>query len=547
MIFLAAVGHSQMVLGQVDWVKPTAEIEDAQVVIEKDKVIKLNGVSRRYEPIPIEIPTVSKVQAPYNIPKVDVALPPMKIVLRPQTMKPELLQKFFWGTIKAGFGNYTTPYFSASVGTKRSDDYSLNLQVDYLQSEKGPVDGKNSGAGFANAVLGGKYFLNNSTLSGSVSYGRNAYHFYGYDQSLTFSPDDIKQTLNKVEFMGSISGNNTDSPVDYNLDVRYNYVSDAYDVSEGDLGLTFGLSAKPVEHLDILFNVQTDFISQKDQEVAETKRRYIYAKPVVGYQWNEFKFSVGGTYVNENDSLSADKESHFFPHFGIGYKFNRSHQVNLSYSGTVERVTLRELYHDNLYLDRHISVNHNVNPVSLHLGADGSFGSRFGYKIGLQYDQFKRKGYFINSGSDSTRFDVVYDQGDSRLTQFYAQLDYTVANTFKLSGRVNSFNYNTIDIAKPWHMPKIEAILRGHLFLFDKIGTDLALFYLGGIEAPSISTGEAVSLDNVIDLNIDLSYHITPRASVFASMMNIFGREYQLYQNYPTKGFQVVAGLAYNF
>ena len=546
-LILALVLTSETLVAQVDWVKPTAEIEDAQVVIEKDKVINLSGVSRRFEAIPLELPSVVTTQKAYNIKKIDVALPPMVIRLRPQTMKPELLQKFFWGTVKAGFGNYATPYLSASFGTKRSDESSFNLQFNHLSSANGPVDDKNSGAGTSDLRASGKLFLNSVTFAGELGYTLSALHFYGYDQSLTVAEEDIQQHLNNYHFATSMAGSDPESVVDYTLGLSYDFIKDDFESKESDFGINLNMSSQLSEEFNIRADAIANFMSQPDTVVTPVNRRYVKIKPVVGYLWDSFLFEAGVGYFNDNDSLSLNKTNRFYPHLAANYKINSSHAASVSYQGRVEKVNLRGLYGDNPFLGQHINVNHDVNPISINFKLQGNVGGKVEYKLGYQFDQFTRKGYFVNGTTDTTRFDVVYDLGNSTRGQFFAEVNYMLSTTFQLSGRFDSYGYNTVDVAEAWHKPTYDASIRSSLYLFDKISTSITFFMLGGIKSQLPVSGEAFTLDPVLDLNVDLSYAISPRASVFANFMNVLGNEYQLYLNYPVKGFQVIGGFAYNF
>ena len=538
---------SGSVTAQVDWVKPTAEIEDAQVVIEKDKVINLNGVSRRFEAIPIELPKISNVAASYNIKKINIVLPPMVVKIRPQTMKPELLQKFFWGTVKAGYGNYRSSYLSASFGTKRSDESNVNVQLNHLSSARGPVDGKNSAAGITDLNATGKVFLNTITVGGELGYARAGYHFYGYDTTQVVDRDSIRQHLNKYHVRATIANSTSESVVDYTIGIQYDFINDDYKSKESDFGVAVKLKSILTDNLNIRAVIAADFIGQSDAEVSSVNRRYIKVKPILGYNWDDFFFELGLGYFNDNDSLSFSKTNHFYPHLGVHYKYFPAHAVKLTYQGREQRVTLRELYGLNPYLGQHINVNNTVNPVSINLSFDGNFNRKVGYQIGYQFDSFKRIGYFVNTSPDSTRFDVVYDLGNSTRNQFFAEVKYTQSASFQISARINTYGYSTVDVVKAWHRPAYDASVRTNFFFFDKIGADINLFLLGGINAQEPITGAVVKLDNVIDINVELDYAISPRASVFAKFLNLLSNEYQLYLNYPVKGFQAMIGFAYNF
>ena len=221
--------------------------------------------------------------------------------------------------------------------------------------------------------------------------------------------------------------------------------------------------------------------------------------------------------------------------------------MNLSYTGGVEKVTLGSLYDQNLFLAPHIGVNHNVNPANLKAALTGSFGARFDYNLGAQFNSYQRYGYFVNSQTDTTKFTLVYDQGNSSRTQLFIDLAYAVSHQVNLHGSIKLNAYNTVDVAEAWHKPGFEATLRTHFFLFDKLSSDIDLFYLGGIKAQAPVSGATVELDNIVDINVNLSYAITPRASVVVNLMNVIGNNYQRYLNYPVRGFQFIGGFGYNF
>ena len=74
----------------------------------------------------------------------------------------------------------------------------------------------------------------------------------------------------------------------------------------------------------------------------------------------------------------------------------------------------------------------------------------------------------------------------------------------------------------------------------------MTYYLLSGIKAQS-AIGETKTLATINDLNIGLELSFTERAGIFIDLKNIFGSNYQLYNNYPVKGFQLIGGLSYKF
>jgi outer membrane cobalamin receptor len=54
-------------------------------------------------------------------------------------------------------------------------------------------------------------------------------------------------------------------------------------------------------------------------------------------------------------------------------------------------------------------------------------------------------------------------------------------------------------------------------------------------------------LGSIIDFDAGLNYHFNKSFSAFASVNNLLSPNYQMWYNYPVKGFGAIIGLAYLF
>ena len=76
-----------VMMAQEQWEKPPGGIENAQVIIEKDKVIKLRPVSRRFKAVRIEIPQPKPLSFNYQLKEAADSLPSLQVIVRPKTMR----------------------------------------------------------------------------------------------------------------------------------------------------------------------------------------------------------------------------------------------------------------------------------------------------------------------------------------------------------------------------------------------------------------------------------------------------------------------------
>src|SRR5690554_1059682 len=93
-----------------NWEDNGAEIEDVRVVIEKDRTIELPAASRNYEKVP-PLPAPGKEKPmEYEFKDYNFVLKPLDPRIRVLTIQDEKLNKFYGNYVKAGLGNYATPY-----------------------------------------------------------------------------------------------------------------------------------------------------------------------------------------------------------------------------------------------------------------------------------------------------------------------------------------------------------------------------------------------------------------------------------------------------
>jgi translation initiation factor 1 len=218
-----------VVFAQDDWEKPAGGIEDARVVIEKEKVINLRPVSRRFKSIQFEVPKAVPITLNYQLPEVNAKLPSLQVIVRPKTMKTPPLDKLFSFNGKLGYGNYRTPLVLLNIGTKRSDEYMLDAYLNHISSGRGPNKIGNGLDNEYNTNFGGsgKYFLNNFTLNSDFNYRNYIYNIYGYDpDQMIASPESffIRQNLNVFSFDIGLKDNNLKNAFDNEINLNLNYL-----------------------------------------------------------------------------------------------------------------------------------------------------------------------------------------------------------------------------------------------------------------------------------------------------------------------------------
>ena len=547
MIFILIIAYPA-ISQEEKWEKPAGSIENAQIVIEKDKIINLRPVSRRFKSIQIEVPKPQKLQFNYSLKPTLDTLSTLQVIVRPKTMRDQPLEKFYGLSTKLGYGNYRSPYVLINAGNKRSDEFMYNAQLNHLSSAKGAVN--DAPYYFTRLGFDGKFFLNTVNLLAGISYQNQSYMLYGYDpneyQSIV-NKDILDQRLNNFNLYLGLEDNNLKNSSDQSFILSINLLSHNHLDQELLLDASYDLSWKMADDWYLRMPVQYSYIAQNETASRSLARHYLGLKPAIDYTWHSFIFTVGANgYFQQDPADQSESKIFVYPNLGITYDVNKDHALGLRLDGEVEQVTQRSLFADNLYLDSLQLASNNIRDFGVEVSVKGKISETFGYNLGYNFDHYKRMMFFDNNPLDTARFLVVYDNSGVTRQRFFTDFTYVKNENldFKLGGRYNI--YSTSDLPEAWHKPVFELHFGSGITVMEKLYINLTYNLLSGIKAQN-SNAEVITLDLINDLNLTLDLDITERAGLFLNFRNILGQNYQVYNNYPVNGLQVLGGFSIRF
>jgi hypothetical protein len=202
---------------------------------------------------------------------------------------------------------------------------------------------------------------------------------------------------------------------------------------------------------------------------------------------------------------------------------------------------------ENPYLRPDASLSHSITTFKFSGGLKGMLANKVSFHTGLSLGTYKNLSFFTNSASDSTKFDILYDTDSPTLVHFFGELGYSESKKLSVSLRTDFYGYNTKSVAEAWGRPTYSFKLSGNYSYFEKLVFGASIRALGGINALNQQSGTQEKLDGVFDLNLSVDYLFSKRFSAFVIGKNIVSKEYQLYLNYPSRGFTAIAGITYSF
>ncbi len=532
-------------MGQENW-ELEGDVQDAEIVIEKDLKITLPPAIRQFEKV-APMPQAEYLPAQtYWFRNYNLALSPLNPQIRILTMKPSPLPRLLGNYAKAAYGNFQTPYLEGFFNNKRSSEYALGLHFRHLSSAKGPVDGKNSGSGETIAGVSAATFEGNTHFKGGLRYSRHNYHFYGYDPSISVERDSIEQVFNRVEVALGLGNTEPLNGHFYRVNLSFDYLTDAYEAQEIEVGLKPHFQFKINENSQ--FHLDTEVRIGQKQDVLSIFNRHLFrVKPYVKTTTGQLQLQFGANVVWENDTIRGGDQVHFYLVAQFDYDLAPSLAVYGELKGDIQRRTLNSLSWENPYLDQEVAVFNTNQKLFFQGGIKGRIGGEFGYNAGVSYGNYRNLYFFTNSARDSTRFEILYDRGNTSILSFFGEIGYSKGEKFRNNLRADFYSYQTDDLIEAFHKPSFKASYLATYNLYEKILFNLDLYLMGGLTGLNLQSGSLKELDSIVDLNLKADYLVSDQFSIFIAAENLLSNEFERYLNYPSRGLRILAGATLSF
>ena len=533
---------------QEEWEESTGEIEDVEVEIIKDREITLLRASRNFEKITPTFTPSEPVKFDYQFQQFDFDIPDLTFRLRPLRIKSEPLNKLYGGYLKAGFGNFNTPYLEGYVNNKRDQQFAYGAHVKHLSSKNGAVDDENSGVSDTEVDVFGKVFTKKAVLGGSLGYEMNKVHFYGYPDGTDTTASDIEQKFNWIMVNGFVKSNNKADDPGYKLALGYTNVSDDFEASEGILDTNFQLTY-PMDDNKVAVDANMKVISRKDANVSDS-RFVTNITPSYSFEYNYFKIKAGLNIAYENDTLENLNKLHLYPVIQASYDVSSNLNIYAGIDGGIQANTLQSVIRQNPFIAADVPIYHTNQLFNFTGGVRGKVGQSSYVHAGFSMSGYEYFQYMINSAlpeDDQSKFAMLYDSETTTVSNIFGEWGLAKNQEFHLSLRGDYYAYNTGSTDEAWHRPQYKVSALAKYNLFDKLIFEGKLAAQGGIKAYDNTTDQVIDLDPAVDLGLQGTYLFSEQFSVFLKFNNILSQEYELLYRYPVRGFQVMGGLSYTF
>ncbi len=443
--------------------------------------------------------------------------------------------------IKAGYGNYTTPYLQAGVSLGDGVKSVVNINGKYTSSKSSVPFQQFSklnldGIGIFNSAN------NKNEWTGKLLYDNNTQYQYGFlPDTLQFTKDDLQQRF--TTFGGGVSvRNKTHNPagISYNPGIFLTMFQDNHGSTESNFIINAPMSKSFGKIFAFNLGLNADITSYKSDSAGTVNNNIYGLTPAIQFKTPNFKVVAGVSPTWDNDVLS------FLPNITAEARItNEKLILQAGWTGYFSKTTYQYLASLNAWLQQpKFLLNNRIKEQ--YAGFKGSAGKHVTYDARVSYLQFSNQPLFVNDTVTGKSFQVI-NESEIKAIRIHGEIGYTMQEKLSLLAGVTFNQYSNLkDNEKAWGLLPIEvnASLRWQVLKDFLIKSD---FYFWDGPQYRNKTLQSQKLQPAADLNLGVEFTIVPNLNAWVQMNNLFNNKYERWNQYPVLGFNVLAGVVYSF
>ncbi len=508
-------------------------------------------VTSSYKP---ELKPAAKVNFSAAAPPADSVLPTLQYTVPSQNLffayQPAALKPLAAGIdsaihwenknyLKAGFGNYSTPFLQAGLSFGDGEKSVVNVHAKYISSK-----GNLTYQQYSNADVDAIGIITNGVneFTGKVFYTNKTRYQYGFQpDSLKFNKDDLRNRFTTFGAKVGLRNKKINSiGINYNPSIYVDGFTDGNNGNESNFILDAPVSKSFGEQFVFNFGITANLTGYKSDSAGKVNNNLVYLSPAVQYGANAFKIVAGITPSWDN------KDFHMLPNFTAEAKINEEKFVLMAgWIGYYNKTNYESLADFNPWLQQPKFLK-STRIGEEYAGFKGSAGSHITYNAKVSYLHLFNQPLFLNDTITGKSFYVV-NESDMKDIRLHGEIGYTVQEKFSLLAGASLNKYsNLTDNEKAYGLLPIDIngalrwqVTKDVLFKSD-------VYFWDGPRYLTINR-ELRRLDPAFDFNAGAEMKIASNFSAWLQFNNLFNNKYQRWNQYPVIGFNVLGGVIYSF
>lgn len=526
--------------------KPNNVPDQSQDVVKNFDAQLLESEKVKINPVLPPVDTATKAQT-YSVPNkvlnVDYQPPRMRPIALPQQKLPPQYN----GYAKLGYGFPNSPYGEAAYRYGDPKHYLVGLNVKHHSASDAKIE--NQKFSKTNVEATGTFYAQAGIAVDAKLYNiSDVYHYYGYNavSDSSFTPAAVKQSFGI--FGASIKAYNSARTVaDFNYGLGLNFYSmgDNFSSKETDFNLKAEGTKWFNEKHPLSLIVRTEFTSLDTTDGGKKQTlNNIYLQPSFTFKGSIYSIKLGANLISHEDV--------FYPKPDIEANLNLAGNklgVFAGWRGDFNKNSYRNLtkYNPFIYSRQKIE-NTDVNEI--YGGVKGNV-SAFSYSAQAGWSDNKNLALFLTDTTDlKRRFKVLYDT--VKIVNIRAAVTMTSIENLELTGTVSQNIYTARRSEAAWGLPSLDVNVSAKYKVLDNpknntmANLKASLFVQNGVNYINAQK-QADRLDPLFDISLGGEIFFTKNIGAFLDVNNLLNLKRERWQNYPTFGLNVLAGVSARF
>lgn len=443
--------------------------------------------------------------------------------------------------VKAGYGNFTTPYLQAGLSMGDGAKSVINIDGKFTSS-KGPIQFQQ----FSKTSIEGIGIFSSPTnkneWTAKAFYNNNITYQYGFEpDTLKFTKDDLRQSF--TTFGGKVALRNktqNTAGVNYNPSIGLSLFQDNHGANESNFIFNAPMSKSFGKILAFNLGLTGDVTTYKSDTSGTISNVLYTLSPAVQFKTPNFKLIAGVSPTWDNSVFN------FLPNISAEAKIQGERFVlQAGWVGYYNKTTYQYLASINPWLQQP-SFLLNTKIKEQYAGFKGSAGTHVTYNAKVSYLQYNNQPLFVNDTITGRSF-IVVNESEMKAIRIHGELGYTIGEQLSLLGGVTFNQYSALkDNEKAWGLLPVE--LNGSLrwqIVKDFLIKSEVYFWDGPQWRDK--NGYSRKLKPALDVNAGVEFTILPQLNGWVQVNNLFNNKYERWAQYPVLGFNVLAGIVYKF
>lgn len=442
--------------------------------------------------------------------------------------------------IKAGFGSLKTPYIQGAFSFGDGRTAGLNIQAKHISS-----DGKRIYQDYRNTQFGLRGFFQtskNMEWNARLGMKQELYYKYGFQPTtLEFPKDSLRQKFQT--WSGSIGVHNinlTEFGLSYSPELRIDVFDDGNNNSESNTYLNIPLQKTVGKTFAVNLGVTFDLTRYKPADYPAQDNTFYYISPSLLYKTPAVNIQAGIRPSWDNKTFKL------FPNVLAEISSpDQRFTIQAGWIGYLRKTNLQYLTGFNPWITPPSTLK-NTWIQERYVGLKGSVGDHLSYNTKVGWNTYENHPLYLNSLGDGKSFDVVYER-KMKGVHIGGEVGYTVGETFSLHSGFTLNQYLGLkDFDKAYGLVPLDIRAAMRVQVMKDLWIKSDFFAWGGSKYRS-RVGDTGQLAGNIDLNAGVEFRVTKNINLWAQFNNILNKSYLRWNQYPSYGFNFLAGVIFAF